>query len=197
VALPRPAGRAYRMFNVLSGPLFCAFCLLAVVPSSARGQEGPGNPPPGAPSGPPPGGRPKPYTLSGAHTIRGKNTITETGKSYTADKQDLSAVHVTDGGSLTLVSPTITTSGNVFAKQPLYDVLLIIQGTGIAGRGFSHVLGECLLGSGCDLHSVRQKPQAIATLCAFECVVGRAWKYAKETVTAYGCFLRSVPVPAI
>ena len=49
--------------------------------------------------------------LSGAYTVDGK-TVTETGATYTSDTDDVSAVYVTNGGDLTLVNPTISTSGD-------------------------------------------------------------------------------------
>jgi hypothetical protein len=50
------------------------------------------------------------YNFSGDYTLNG-TTATETDATYTSESQDESAVYVTNGGDLTLVNPTITTSG--------------------------------------------------------------------------------------
>lgn len=75
------------------------------------------------PSGSPPGGShpgkntgSDTYTLSGAYTIDG-TTAEETGKTYTSDKTDVSAIYVTNGGSLTLNSPVISTSGDTTSND--------------------------------------------------------------------------------
>ncbi|MDD1723861.1 MAG: hypothetical protein LUQ07_01885 [Methanospirillum sp.] len=56
------------------------------------------------------------YNLSGAFTVGGEQ-VYETGKEYTSDTTDLSAVYVTDGGSLTLTNPQIHTSGNTSSND--------------------------------------------------------------------------------
>lgn len=81
-------------------------------PAPPGGQAGAGE------SGnPPPGGGAKAYTLSGVYTVNGGAAITEVGKSYTSNTDDVSAVYVTNGGNLTLKNPTITTSGNTSSEE--------------------------------------------------------------------------------
>jgi hypothetical protein len=82
-----------------------------------------GNPPNDKqPGGNPPGGNPPnggggsssgstAATLTGAYTIDGK-TITETGKTYAAAGTDESAIYVKNGGSVTLLNATVSTSGD-------------------------------------------------------------------------------------
>jgi len=63
--------------------------------------------------GAPPGGTKgsTDYTLSGVFTVDGE---TKSGSSgiYTSEKTDVSALYVTNGGSLDLINPTISTTGN-------------------------------------------------------------------------------------
>lgn len=56
------------------------------------------------------------YTLSGVYTVDGK-TVTETGATYTSHSTNVSAVYVTNGGNLTLVNPTIVTSGDTTSQD--------------------------------------------------------------------------------
>lgn len=56
------------------------------------------------------------YTLSGAYTLDG-GTASETDGLYTSETTDVSAVYVTDGGGLTLVRPTIITSGDTSSND--------------------------------------------------------------------------------
>lgn len=72
---------------------------------------------PGGPGNPPPGGGAKAYTLSGSYTVDGGAAITEVGKTYTSDTDDVSAIYVTNGGNVTLNNPTITTSGNTSSEE--------------------------------------------------------------------------------
>lgn len=50
-------------------------------------------------------------SATGVYTLDGE-TATETGQTYTASNTDESAIYVVDGGNLTLIDPTITTSGD-------------------------------------------------------------------------------------
>ena len=85
---------------------------------TAPGESSPGAiPPMGSPldssGGMPPGSisSPSSYTFSGDYMLDGANA-TEMNSNYTSDKINESAVYVTNGGDLTLINPTITTSGN-------------------------------------------------------------------------------------
>lgn len=69
------------------------------------------------PPGPPPGGGRKAYTLSGVLTVKVGAPKTETRKTYQSEKQDVSAIFVTDGGVLSLVEPTIITTGNTSSQE--------------------------------------------------------------------------------
>jgi hypothetical protein len=110
---------------ILLAVLFCAASILAPAvlaqadtSGSQPGEQdkgpddGCGGPPPGGMrDGPPPGGS-SCCTLSGAYTVDGGIPKTESDKTYTSDAKDVSAIMVTNGGTLTLVNPAITTSGN-------------------------------------------------------------------------------------
>ena len=84
-----------------------------------NGKGGPGNrtggPGGGQSGGPggggPSGGRATSYTLGGEYTLSGKTEKSEK-KTYTSDKKDVSAIYVKDGGDLTLIDPTISTTGD-------------------------------------------------------------------------------------
>ena len=54
---------------------------------------------------------PSSYVFSGVHILDGK-TAAESEANYTSNTTNTSAVYVINGGDLTLISPTITTSGN-------------------------------------------------------------------------------------
>jgi hypothetical protein len=76
-------------------------------------------PPNGAASGGnPPGGSAgsASYDLSGAYTVDG-TTASETGKTFTSSTDDVSAIYVTNGGSLTLLSPAISTTGGTSSND--------------------------------------------------------------------------------
>lgn len=95
--------------------------LTAVFAMTAWGQSPPPPDGAGAPTGgpgqsPPPDDS-RPYTLSGVYTVDGGVAQTETDKSYLSDTDDVSAVYVTNGGSLTLKNPTIRTSGNTTSES--------------------------------------------------------------------------------
>jgi hypothetical protein len=51
------------------------------------------------------------YNLSGVYTLNG-GTATSTGQKYSSGTDDVSAIYVLNGGALTLVNPTISTSGD-------------------------------------------------------------------------------------
>jgi hypothetical protein len=56
------------------------------------------------------------YNFSGVYTLNG-GTATETDAKYTSDTKDVSGVYVTNGGDLTLVNPTIVTSGDTSSND--------------------------------------------------------------------------------
>jgi hypothetical protein len=56
------------------------------------------------------------YTFSGVYSLD-SGTASETGATYTSDTRDVSAVYVTNGGDLTLTSPTIVTSGETSSND--------------------------------------------------------------------------------
>lgn len=68
---------------------------------------------PGNGMSPPPGGNQgsSSYTLSGVLTVDGEMK-SESGGTYSSDTTDVSAIFVTNAGSLILDNPTITTTGN-------------------------------------------------------------------------------------
>lgn len=88
------------------------------------GMQQNGTPPQGGmPDGAPPGGSmpgdsagASSANLSGARTVDGE-TVAETGKTYASSTDDVSAVYVTGGGDLTLVDPTISTTGNTSSND--------------------------------------------------------------------------------
>lgn len=83
-----------------------------------------GNPPAGTPPGgnPPGGGTGSTSaaealaSATGAYTLDG-GTATETDKTYTASNTDESGVYVINGGTLTLINPTVTTTGNTSSSD--------------------------------------------------------------------------------
>lgn len=83
-------------------------------PPSADGPEG--SPPGAGPGGPLPrsqsNGKP-----SGAYTVSAGATKTETAKKYGSSAQDVSAIMVTENATLTLISPTIETSGETSSND--------------------------------------------------------------------------------
>lgn len=79
-----------------------------------QGGGGFGGGPGGGPGGP--GGGQSSYTLSGVLTVDGQTVKTES-KTYTSDQLDVSAVYVKNGGNLTLVNPTIRTTGNTSSNE--------------------------------------------------------------------------------
>ena len=70
-----------------------------------------GTPPSGAPPGGPGGNTNAQYTLDGNYTVDG-TSASAADDTYSSDRNDLSAIYVTNGGSLTLTNPTISTSGD-------------------------------------------------------------------------------------
>lgn len=56
------------------------------------------------------------YVFSGTYTVDGE-TATRINERYTSSTNDVSAVYVTNGGNLTLINPTITTSGNTSSSE--------------------------------------------------------------------------------
>ena len=92
--------------------------------------DGPDGPPPGAdPGSPPPddggvNGPPRPppnnhraYKLSGAYTLSSGAAKTEIAKKYGSSAQDISAIWVSENATLTLISPTIETSGETSSNE--------------------------------------------------------------------------------
>jgi hypothetical protein len=55
-------------------------------------------------------------TLSGANTYDGE-TVTEENGTYTSDETNVSAVYVKNGGAVTLINPTIETSGDTTSND--------------------------------------------------------------------------------
>jgi spore coat protein CotH len=62
------------------------------------------------------GPRSTPYTLSGSYTLDG-GAATGEDKTYRSASNDVSAVFVRKGGQLTLVNPTVTTTGNTSSQE--------------------------------------------------------------------------------
>jgi hypothetical protein len=90
---------------------------------TAPGGSSPGGiPPMGSPlnssGGMPPGSvsSPSSYTFSGDYMLDGANA-TKMNTNYSSDKINESAIYVTNGGDLTLVNPTITTSSNTSSND--------------------------------------------------------------------------------
>ena len=100
----------------------CLLLLALGIGSPTNGQEGPPDGPPpgtGGPGGPlprPPGGGSRSYRLSGVYTLSGGTDRTEN-KIYTSASNDVSAVYVNNGGNLTLINPTIETTGNTSSQE--------------------------------------------------------------------------------
>jgi len=89
---------------------------ILAVTSPAYSQEGPppGPPPDGMEPGSPGGAgglHTQAYTLSGVYTIKAM-AETQNHANYQSNKPDVSAVFVTNGGSLRLIAPTLITSGD-------------------------------------------------------------------------------------
>mgnify|MGYP001415186876 CR=1 FL=1 len=92
--------------------------------------DGPGAPPEGGPGGPGgfggpggadgpgggPGGHSKTCVLNGVYLVDGKTVQTEN-EHYVSATNDWSAIYVKNGGALTLVNPTITTTGNTSSQD--------------------------------------------------------------------------------
>jgi len=93
-------------------------------PNGAFNGTAPQGPPNGimpngtAPGGMGPGGQTSggTCTLSGTNTYDGE-TVTEENGTYTSDETNVSAVYVKNGGALTLINPTIETSGNTTSND--------------------------------------------------------------------------------
>jgi hypothetical protein len=78
-----------------------------------------GAPPAGAPPGAaPPGGNTgsSDYALSGAYTFDGETKSGFNG-TFTSDTNDVSAIYITNGGTLTLDNPTIITTGDTSSNE--------------------------------------------------------------------------------
>lgn len=114
-------------------------CFAATDMASPSGGMLPG----GAPPGSLPGGNSglSTYTLSGNFTVDGKN-ISESDGIYHSDTTDVSAIYVTNGGSLTLINPTVDTSGNTSSSDAssfygLNGAILANNGSTVAVTGGS------------------------------------------------------------
>ena len=97
-----------------------------------------GNEGPGGSGGPPPGGHTS-YKLSGTFTVSGR-TETTTGQTYKSSTTDVSGVYVLNGGNLTLVTPTVLTSGNTTSQENssfhgLNAGVLAVKGSRVTVRG--------------------------------------------------------------
>lgn len=123
-------------FRLLTLVLICVLLPLSLTVGQVDAQGGPGNPPPGGnpPSGNPPSGAPpgdgsggglggsdsstNPVLSSdcGAYTLDGE-TSESTGQAYDSASDDESAICVVNGGSLTLVNPTITKTGETSSSD--------------------------------------------------------------------------------
>jgi hypothetical protein len=79
-------------------------------PSAPPGSFGQGGAPPGSSSDS------SSYNFSGTYTLNGGSAI-ETNAKYTSTRQDVSGVYVSDGGTLTLINPTIVTSGDTSSND--------------------------------------------------------------------------------
>lgn len=78
------------------------------------GQSSGGSPPGGMVPGT--GSSSSTYALNGSYTIDG-TTASKTGGTFTSDTTDVSAIYVTNGGTLTLNDPTIITSGDTSSND--------------------------------------------------------------------------------
>jgi len=78
------------------------------------GPEGSGQTGSGVPGGSSSGS--SSYTFSGTYTLDG-GTASETGKTYSSSTNDISAVYVTGNGDLTLINPTIITTGETSSSD--------------------------------------------------------------------------------
>ena len=95
--------------------------IFVVTISIAEMPQPPGNPPA---NGIPPGSSPSSggsgseasYTLNGSYVVNGEEAE-ESNTAFNSDTDDLSAIYVTNGGTLTLKNPTITTSGNTSSSD--------------------------------------------------------------------------------
>jgi hypothetical protein len=108
----------------------------------------PGSPPAGeAGDGSSPGGQPgsdsgsSQYVFGGTYTVDGETAI-RTNERYTSGIDDVSAVYVTNGGNLTLVNATITTSGNTSSADAssfygLNGAVLVNNGSTVTMTGGS------------------------------------------------------------
>jgi hypothetical protein len=79
------------------------------------------------------------YTFNGTYTLNG-GTATKTGQTYTSATKDVSGVYVTNSGVLTLINPTITTSGDSSSNDAssfygLNAAVLVNQGSTMTIKG--------------------------------------------------------------
>jgi hypothetical protein len=153
------------LLAVVAGALGCVVCLVGSAaeisaPASEKGGSAPANgtPPAGSPpdgmgaNGTAPGGSTgggsagsASSNLSGAYTVDG-TIITETGKTFTSETDDLSAVYVTDGGDLTLVDPTISTSGDTSSNDA--SSFYGLNGAVLASNGSVTIIGGTISTTG-------------------------------------------------
>lgn len=102
--------------------------LISVTTGQVAAQgDGSGSPPPNPPGGDPPGGAPfggnntttNPVLTStcGAYLLDSENGDPTTDQTYTSTSADISAICVINGGSLSLVNPTITKSGDTSSDE--------------------------------------------------------------------------------
>jgi hypothetical protein len=103
--------------------------------SGPQGGMGPG----GSGGGPGSSSGSSSYTFNGTYTLNG-GTATETGKTYTSSTRDVSGVYVTNGGVLTLINPTIKTSGDSSSNDAssfygLNAAVLVNEGSSVTLKG--------------------------------------------------------------
>jgi hypothetical protein len=97
---------------------------------------------PGGPGGAPGGSSgSSAYTFTGSYTLNGGSAI-QSNHAYSASTQDESGIYVTNGGNLTLIDPTISTSGDTSSSDAssfygLNGGVLINNGSSITIAGGS------------------------------------------------------------
>lgn len=114
-ATPAPEARssfqAGSTMRRLTARVAAVLTLSFAIASMAWAQGGLEGPPPG-----PPGGGARSYKLSGAYTLSSGTEGAEN-KTYKSSSNDVSAVYVNNGAELTLVNPTIETSGDTTSQE--------------------------------------------------------------------------------
>jgi hypothetical protein len=144
-----------KMKNLRIGKIFIGIVLIVGMIALVHGAVQPppdGMPPMGEPPGdfppenmgqPGPGGSASQssYLLAGEYTVDGENASSEN-KVFTSNETDMSAIYVTNGGSLNLKNPTIVTSGNTSSGESssfygLNGAVLVNNGSTVSISGGS------------------------------------------------------------